>query len=128
MAITDALGTAAKMLGVAADIYRGLIAKGASDSKYARREYAAQNAPQSQQKPPVQANGAQDTMRQNALKALKEKAAALKLENGEVTALIGAYYNKLSTKEMTTNEICDLTNNLKKYIEEAMGAPLGTTA
>jgi hypothetical protein len=67
-------------------------------------------------------------MRSNALKALKEKAAALKIENAEVTALIGAYYNKMSTKEMTTNEICDLTNNLKKYLEEAMGVPLGTTA
>jgi len=81
-----------------------------------------------QSQPPVNANNGQDTMRQNALKALKEKAAALKIENSEVTALIGAYYNKMSTKEMTTNEICDLTNNLKKYIEEAMGVPLGTTA
>lgn len=43
MATTDALGTAAKMLGVAADVYRGKL-NGASDSKYARRE--AEQAPQ----------------------------------------------------------------------------------
>lgn len=122
MAVTDALGTACKMIGVAADIYRGLIAKGASDSKYARREYSQQQQPQ-----PPAVHSSQDSMRKKALSALKEKAAALKIENSEVTALIGAYYNKMSTKEMTTNEICDLTNNLKKYIEEAMGVPLGTT-
>jgi hypothetical protein len=117
MAVTDALGTACKMIGVAADIYRGLVAKGASDSKYARREY--QNQPQ------VNVNSGQDAMRQNALKALDEKRKALQLEPGEVTALIGAYYNKLSTKEMSVNEICDLTNTLKAKIEETMGVPLG---
>jgi hypothetical protein len=116
MAITDALGTACKMIGVAADIYRGLIAKGASDSKYARREYQ-------QSQPPV--NNGQDNMRQSALKALDEKRKTLQLEPSEVTALIGAYYNKMSTKEMTTNEICDLTNTLKEKIEETMGVPLG---
>jgi hypothetical protein len=42
MAVTDALGTAMKTIGVAADVYRGLIANGASDSKSARREYTAQ--------------------------------------------------------------------------------------
>ena len=117
MAVTDALGTACKMIGVAADIYRGLVAKGASDSKYARREY--QNQPQ------VNVNSGQDAMRQNALKALDDKRKALQLEPGEVTALIGAYYNKLSTKEMSVNEICDLTNTLKAKIEETMGVPLG---
>jgi hypothetical protein len=64
-------------------------------------------------------------MRQNALKALDDKRKALQLEPGEVTALIGAYYNKLSTKEMSVNEICDLTNTLKAKIEETMGVPLG---
>lgn len=118
MAVTDALGTACKMIGVAADIYRGLIAKGASDSKYARREY--------QNQPPVNVNSGQEAMRQNALKALDEKRKALQLEPSEVTALIGAYYNKMNTKEMSVNEICDLTNTLKAKIEETMGVPLGT--
>lgn len=44
MATTDALGTAAKMIGLAADVYRGLIGNGASDSKYARRGYAAETS------------------------------------------------------------------------------------
>ena len=37
MAVTDALGTAAKMIGVAADVYRGKM-NGKSDSKYSRRD------------------------------------------------------------------------------------------
>lgn len=36
MAVTDALGTAAKMIGLAADVYRGNL-NGKSDSKYTRR-------------------------------------------------------------------------------------------
>jgi hypothetical protein len=44
MAITDALGTAAKMIGVASDIYQGI-----TDSKYAERP--AQSAPAAPTKP-----------------------------------------------------------------------------
>ena len=41
----------------------------------------------------------------------------------EVSALAGVYYNKLTTAEMSTNEICDLANNLGKYIKEQTGQP-----
>jgi hypothetical protein len=118
MAITDALGTACKMIGVAADIYRGLIAKGASDSKYARREYSQQ------QTVPPAVHSSQDAMRKKALEALGNKMKELGVLKEEVSALAGTKYGKLSTREMTTNEICDLTNNLKTYIEEVTGARL----
>ena len=123
MAVTDALGTACKMIGVAADIYRGLIAKGASDSKYARREYQ-QNQPQQTFPPAV--HSSQDAMRKKALEALGNKMKELGVLKEEVSALAGTKYGKLSTREMTTNEICDLTNNLKTYIEEVTGARLET--
>lgn len=48
MCLTDALGTAAKNIGVAADIYRGLY-----DSKYSREEEAAE-APRHQSQQPAQ--------------------------------------------------------------------------
>jgi hypothetical protein len=119
MAVTDALGTACKMIGVAADIYRGLIAKGASDSKYARREYQSQ--------PPVQpSNGGQDNMRAAAIKSLNERMKALNVAKEEASALCGVKFNKLTVAELTTNEICMMANNLKVWIEEQTGARLET--
>jgi hypothetical protein len=113
MAVTDALGTACKMIGVAADIYRGLIAKGASDSKYARREY-----------PQNEANNAQDEMRKKALAKLSEEMKRLNVFKEEVSALAGVKYGKLSTSEMSTTEICDFANNLEAYIKEQLeGVP-----
>ena len=47
MATTDALGTAAKMLGVAADIYRGL----ANDSKYGREPQNMEQSKPAESKP-----------------------------------------------------------------------------
>jgi hypothetical protein len=111
MAITDALGTACKMIGVAADIYRGLIAKGASDSKYARREIYQQ------------ANTAQDDMRAKAIRKLGEEMKRLQVEKAEASALCGVKYQKLTVSELTTNEVCDLANNLEKYLKEQL-API----
>lgn len=113
MAVTDALGTACKMIGVAADIYRGLIAKGASDSKYARREY--------QQSQPPATNGGQDEMRKKALAKLSEEMKRLNVFKEEVSALAGVKYGKLSTAEMSTTEVCDFANNLEAYIKEQLG-------
>jgi hypothetical protein len=80
-----------------------------------------------QNQPPA-VNSSQDAMRKKALSQLQETVKANGILNEEVTAIIGAKYNKMSTKEMTTNEICDLANNIKAYIEEAMGQPIGQTA
>lgn len=129
MATTDALGTAAKMLGVAADVYRGLIANGTSDSKYARRDYVAQtsqNAPQQakQTKPsnhtttPVKTpvNGAQDAMRAKAMQDLTKEMNRVGCTGDETKALAAVHFGKTSTKEMTTNEICQLTINLESWV------------
>jgi hypothetical protein len=48
MATTDALGTALKMLGVAADVYAGLI-----DSKYGAKSQERQQQPQGNQQQPA---------------------------------------------------------------------------
>lgn len=129
MATTDALGTAAKMLGVAADVYRGLIANGTSDSKYARRDYAAQtaqNAPQQakQSKPSnytkapakTATNGAQDAMRAKAMQDLTKEMHRIGCTGDETKALAAVHFGKTSTKEMTTNEICQLAINLEEWV------------
>lgn len=128
MATTDALGTAAKMLGVAADVYRGLIANGVSDSKYARREYAAQtaqNRPQATQKakpttstkaPAKAPQNANDEVRAKAMKSLSDEMNRMGVSGAEVSAIAGLHFKKTSTKDMTTNEICQLTINLEEWI------------
>lgn len=123
MAVTDALGTAMKMIGVAADVYRGLIANGASDSKYARRDYAAQT---SQNRPQGAANidkGSSNTnVRESALKQLMDKAKKLGLNGGEISAIAGLKFGKVSDKEMTVNELCQMANNLEAWVAEQTGA------
>lgn len=73
-----------------------------------------------QSQPPAVNNG-QDEMRKKALHTLSEKMQKQGILKEEVSALAGVYYNKLSTKEMSTSEICDLANNLEKYIAEQTG-------
>ena len=131
MAVTDALGTAMKMIGVAADVYRGLIANGASDSKYARRDYmaqTAQNRPQASAKQnagtykgnttKTAVNGAQDEMRAKAIKSLNAEIERTGVASSEVAAIAKAKYGKASVKEMTTGQICDLSNNLEQFLME----------
>ena len=131
MAVTDALGTAMKMIGVAADVYRGLIANGASDSKYARRDYmaqTAQNRPQASAKQnagtykgstaKTAVNGAQDEMRAQAIKALNAEIERTGVASSEVAAIAKAKYGKASVKDMTTGQICELANKLESYLME----------
>jgi hypothetical protein len=130
MATTDALGTAAKMLGVAADVYRGIVQNGVSDSKYARRDYAAQtaqNRPQATQstkpttstkapaKPTQRAN---DEARNKAVKALSAEMERMGVTGQEVSAIAGAHIGKVSTKDMTTEEIQTVAKNLETWIFE----------
>jgi hypothetical protein len=70
---------------------------------------------------PINDTQAQDEMRKKALAALSTKMKELGVLKEEVSALAGVYYGKLTTSEMTTNEICDLTNNLKQFIAEQTG-------
>jgi hypothetical protein len=82
-------------------------------------EYQGKKQETKQSQPPV--NNGQDEMRKKALHTLSEKMQKQGILKEEISALAGVYYNKLSTKEMTTNEICDLANNLEKYIAEQTG-------
>ena len=129
MAVTDALGTAMKMIGVAADVYRGLIANGASDSKYARRDYMAQTAQNRPQQSvntnkgsykgnttKTAVNGAQDEMKAKAIKSLNAEIERTGVAVSEVKAIALAKYGKDSVNKMTTTEICDLANNLEKFL------------
>lgn len=127
MAVTDALGTAMKMIGVAADVYRGLIANGASDSKYARRDYAAQTAQNRPQQPAKQnagtykgntTNNATDEMRAKAIKALNAEIERTGVAGSEVANIAKTKYGKGSVKEMTTGQICDLANKLEQFLME----------
>jgi hypothetical protein len=77
---------------------------------------------QAKSKPPANANGAQDSMKQAALKGLNERVKALGVSPEAVTNIIHRQYNKANSKEMTTNEVADLANNLKKFIDMGMGA------
>jgi hypothetical protein len=73
-----------------------------------------------EQKPPASANSGQDAMRKKAMAKLSEEMKRLNVFKEEVSALAGVKYNKLTTSEMTTTEICDMANNLEKYIKEQM--------
>ena len=90
-------------------------------------EYQGKKQEPKQNQPPVVNNG-QDEMKRKSLLALNEKAKALGILPEEVKAIIGVKYNKLSSKELTAGEAADLANNIQKYIEEAMGQPIGQTA
>jgi hypothetical protein len=118
MAVTDALGTAMKMVGVAADVYRGLIANGASDSKYARRDYAqsAQNRPQQ-----VTKGSANDEVRARAMKSLTAEMNRIGVTGKEVSAIAGVKFGKVSTKDMSTNELCTLVDQLENWVMENAG-------
>jgi hypothetical protein len=102
-----------------------LIANGASDSKYARRDYAAQtsqngagrtrNANPNNYKASA-TNGAQDEMRAKAIKSLNAEIERTGVASTEVAAIAKAKYGKASVKEMSTGQICDLANKLESYL------------
>ena len=128
MATTDALGTAAKMLGVAADVYRGLIANGVSDSKYARRDYvtqAAQNGagqaksakPSNYTAPPAKASQNSDLMAK-AKHSLKTEVERIGCTWEEVKAIAGLKIGKTETKDMTVGDVSSLASNLEQWILE----------
>lgn len=124
MATTDALGTAAKMIGLAADVYRGIVGNGASDSKYARRGYAAQAAQNgagctSNRNAYSSANAAED-MRRKAKHALNEEIKRVGVSGAELSALCGVHFGKTSSNDLTTGELSQLAAELENWIAEAM--------
>jgi hypothetical protein len=128
MAVTDALGTAMKMIGVAADVYRGLVANGASDSKYARRDYVAQNAQNSAGRmqntksssytqAPAKASVNNDLMAK-AKHQLKAEVERIGCTWDEVKAISGVKIGKIKTEDMTVGEVSELAANLEKWVME----------
>lgn len=105
MAMTDALGTAAKMIGVAADVYRGKF-NGASDSKYARRE------------PPKQPTNA-------TLELCKEIAAAAQnagISKHDLTEIVKWKFGKRNSLDCSITELNDLKTNYAKYFNSWLDA------
>lgn len=131
MAITDALGTACKYIGVAADVYRGLLngVKVAADTKYSKRAETAQNAPQTA-KTTSKGKSTKDTAKtqDKANDAVKtqiiNKAIAevqrLKLSDEKVSGIIYKHYKmKISSwNDLEEKQIIEMTENLEKWSEE----------
>lgn len=85
----------------------------------------AQNRPQTTQKakpttsikaPAKAPQNANDEVRVKAMKSLSDEMNRMGVSGAEVSAIAGLHFKKTSTKEMTTNEICDLTNHLEEWI------------
>ncbi len=96
------------------------------DSKEVQDKIRASQKPQepagrTQATNAIKSTNGQDEMRKKALSALSAKMKELNVFKEEISALAGVYYGKLTTAEMSTNEIADLCNNLAKYIKEQTG-------
>lgn len=119
MATTDALGVAMKMLGVAADVYRGL----ANDSKYGKQPQ--QQPPQSTPKPqsnttntniptsPQKSNTPQlvsDIQRKKLFATATEKA----LSSDDMKKIIAWKYKVDSSTKLTTVQASYLIDNIDK--------------
>jgi len=87
-----------------------------------KRSQTAQNRPQSTQKQNAgtykgsTTNNATDEMRAKAIKSLNAEIERTGVASSEVAAIAKAKYGKASVKEMTTGQICDLTNNLEQFL------------
>ena len=82
------------------------------------RPQATQNAkPTTSTKAPAKApQNTNDAMRTKAMKSLSDEMNRMGVSGAEVSAIAGLHFKKTSTKDMTTNEICDLTNHLEEWI------------
>ncbi len=108
MAITDALGSAAKVIGVAADVYRGRM-----DSKYSNRNAA----PKAQATKPKAADP-KDDYKSVTLRKIAAAAKEIGLTGEDVKGIIFDRYKKESSAGMTDAEVKDLDENLVGYAAE----------
>ena len=77
--------------------------KDADTDEYTKRQQAAQKSEQE---------------RKNAMHALNAAIKTVGAQNAEVSAIAGVKFGKTSTREMTTEEINQLAENLAGWIEE----------
>jgi hypothetical protein len=83
-------------------------------SQQAARQNTTTNTNNAQQA----ANGGSDAIRARAIKSLNAEISRIGVTGQEVAAIAGVKFGKTSTKDMTTNEICDLANNLETWVME----------
>lgn len=95
---------------------------GAQTSQNRPQQATRQNATTNTHNAQQTANGGADAIRAKAIKSLNAEISRMGLTGQEVSAIAGLKFNKVSTKEMTTNEICQLTNNLETWVFEQTGA------
>ena len=116
MAITDAIGNAAKMIGVASDVYRGKF--DTKNTEYETRYQNAQQAPQSSK--PKQANTSPQDEKKAVLKALMEHMKKDGMGAEEMKLLIQKKFGKESSAELSLQECKILAANYNKLWAQLM--------
>ena len=72
------------------------------------------------------AQNANDEVRAKAMQDLTKEMHRIGCTGDETKALAAVHFGKTSTKEMTTNEICQLAINLESWVmEEVQGVDDG---
>lgn len=103
MAITDALGSAAKVIGVAADIYRGRM-----ESKYSRP--AAPPAPKAQ--------APKAPRKVDSLRAIAATAKEIGVTNDDIKEVMRRHYNKETSNELTDAQAAEMEQNFVSWVAE----------
>lgn len=128
MAITDALGTACKYIGVAADVYRGLLngVNVGADTKYSKRAENAQNGAQATEKKDKGKSTNKDSkplyneadaVRKANINKLNAEIKRLGAKPEDVKNLAEFNFKKKSVNDMSDTEICVLTENLERWLK-----------
>lgn len=104
MAITDALGSAAKVVGVAADVYRGRM-----DSKYSARGKQAAPAPKKADN------------RAEYMAKIKAAMQSQHISPDDGKAICRLKFGANSTADLNDSELKDLAENIVNYAVELMG-------
>jgi hypothetical protein len=84
--------------------------------QYQNSRQTSQNRPQ--QPANINKGSSNTNVRESALKQLMDKAKKLGLSGGEISAMAGLKFGKVSDKEMTVNELCQMANNLEAWVAE----------
>jgi len=103
MAITDALGSAAKVIGVAADIYRGRM-----ESKYSRPAAPPAPKPQTPKAP----------RKVESLRAIAAAAKEIGVTNDDIKEVMRRHYNKSASSELTDAEAAEMEKNFVPWVAE----------
>lgn len=91
---------------------------GAQTSQNRPQKAARQNTNTNTNNVQQVANGGSDAIRARAIKSLNAEINRIGVTGQEVSAIAGVKFGKTSTKDMTTNELCDLVNNLETWVME----------